>query len=86
MKSGYMAMVQLVIDTINDTISNVEYTNKKIKIGTITQPSNINDYLNNLHKVYNWVWEDIQNCRASDIVASQKAKDFMSMHVRKGTY
>lgn len=55
MKSGYIAMVQPVIDIINDTISNVEYTNKKIKIGTITQPSNINDYLNNLHKVCNWV-------------------------------
>ena len=42
LKSECMSRVQPCIDAVNDAIRNVEFAKKKIKIGTIAEPSVVN--------------------------------------------
>ena len=86
LKSDYMKTVQPCIDAVNETICNVEYASRKIKLGKIAEPEVINHHINNLRQVCDWVPEDILTCPSTSILLSQGAKEFMRKHVRKGTY
>ena len=81
-----MRSVEAPMDVIKETIRNVEYADKKINIGTLAKPNEIDDFISNARKVCPWIPEDIKTCPSHEILASEEAKDFCKKHMRKGTY
>ena len=57
--SDYKITVQHTINIINETVSNFEYSRKKITIGTIVEYKDIEDIINNLRSILLWVLEDV---------------------------
>ena len=86
LKSEHMPRVQPYVEAVNDAIRNVEFAKKKIKIGTIAEPSVVNGHINKLRESCEWVLEDILTCSSYSTFVPPGAKTFLDKHLRKGIY
>ena len=85
-KNEYLKSVNPCSDAIKNTIRNVEYANKKINVGQLTNQEVINKFIANARAICPWIPEDIMTCPSYKILSSIEAKDFMKKHLRKGSY
>ena len=85
-KDEYLKSVKPCSDAIKNTIRNVEYANKKIKVGQFADQEVIDKFITNARAICQWIPEDVATCPSHKILSSKEAKDFMKKHLRKGSY
>ena len=83
--ANYNDATKPVIDTANETTSEVEYAGRKIEIGMIAQLDHVKQCLENLQKVCRQNIDNVKTRKASDIASSQEAKNFFKKYMRRGT-